>query len=67
MTGRYAEPDAGFDRTVRDMIDNKTKPPGALGRVEAVALQLARATGTPAPRLESCALTIFASTYIGTS
>ncbi len=63
MTDRNAGPDAGFDRTVRDLIDNKTKPPGALGRVEAVALQLARATGTPAPRLASCELTIFAADH----
>ena len=63
MTGRPTDPAPGFDRAVRDLIDGKTKPPGALGRVEAVALQLARATGTPAPRLASCELTIFAADH----
>ena len=63
MTDRNDGPDAEFDRTVRDLIDNKTKPPGALGQVETVALQLARATGTEAPRLETCELTIFAADH----
>ena len=63
MTDRNDGPDAEFDRTVRDLIDNKTKPPGALGQVETVALQLARATGTEAPRLDSCELTIFAADH----
>lgn len=63
MTDRNDGPDADFDRTVRDLIDNKTKPPGALGQVEVVALQLARATGTVAPRLASCELTIFAADH----
>ena len=63
MTDRNDGPDAGFDRTVRDIIDNKTKPPGALGQVEAVALQLAHATGVTTPRLASCELTIFAADH----
>ena len=52
-----------LDRTVRNLIDGKTKPVGALGQVESVALQLARATGRPAPRLETCELTIFAADH----
>ncbi len=52
-----------FDRTVRELIDGKTKPLGALGLVESVALQIARATGTTAPRLESCELTLFAGDH----
>ena len=63
MTGRHADPDSDFDRTVQDIIDNKTKPQGALGRVEAIALQLARATQTAAARLASCELTIFAADH----
>ncbi len=63
MTDRNAGPDADFERTVRDLIDSKTKPLGALGQVEAVALQLARATGTVAPRLDLCELTIFAADH----
>ena len=63
MTGRHADPDSDFDRTVRDIIDNKTKPQGALGHVEAIALQVARATQMTAPRLASCELTIFAADH----
>ena len=63
MTGRTNDLPPDFDSVVRELIDGKTKPPGALGRVESVALQLARATGRPAPRLESCELTIFAADH----
>ena len=59
MTDRPPE----FETTVRALIDGKTKPLGALGRVEGIALQLARATGQAAPRIESCELTIFAADH----
>ena len=62
-TDRPTDPPPDFDRTVRELIDGKTKPLGALGQVESVALQLARATGKTAPRLESCELTIFAADH----
>ena len=52
-----------FDRTVRKLIDGKTKPLKALGQVESVALQIARATGATAPRLMSCELTLFAGDH----
>ncbi len=63
MTGPFPSPPPDLDRTVRDLIDSKTKPRGALGRVETVALQLARATRTAAPRLATCELTIFAADH----
>lgn len=44
-------------------IDLKTKPPGALGRVEALAAQVAALQQTVAPRLERCVLTIFAADH----
>lgn len=59
MTNRPTD----LESTVRDLIDGKTKPVGALGRVESLALQLARATGRPAPRLTACELTIFAADH----
>ena len=52
-----------LEGAVRALIDGKTKPLGALGRVETLALQLARAVGETAPRLESCELTIFAADH----
>ena len=57
------DPPTDLDSTVRKLIDGKTKPLGALGQVESVALQLARATATTAPRLESCELTIFVADH----
>ena len=59
MTGRLTD----LETTVRDLIDGKTKPLGALGQVESIAVQIARATGKTAPRLESCELTIFAADH----
>lgn len=45
------------------VIDNKTKPVGSLGRVEEIAAQIGVTLGTLHPRVESCALTIFAADH----
>ncbi|MBP7003428.1 nicotinate-nucleotide--dimethylbenzimidazole phosphoribosyltransferase [Amaricoccus sp.] len=52
-----------FEARLRAAIDGKTKPPGALGRVEEIAAQVARLQGTLAPRLDGCTLTIFAADH----
>lgn len=44
-------------------IDNKTKPPGSLGRVEALALQIGLLQKTAAPQMQTCQLTIFAGDH----
>ena len=44
---------------VQHKIDNKTKPAGALGRLEALALQVAVAQQTTNPVMQHCALIIF--------
>lgn len=44
-------------------IDLKTKPPGALGRIEALAAQVGRVQRTLEPRMERCQLTIFAADH----
>lgn len=54
---------ADFETRLRAAIDGKTKPLGALGRVEALAAQVARAQRTLTPRLDACALTIFAADH----
>ena len=56
-----AEP--GFEAALAAALDGKTKPPGALGRIEALAAQLARLQRTLAPRVESCRLVIFAADH----
>lgn len=52
-----------FEERLRAAIDGKTKPVGALGRVEALAAQVARVQRTLAPRMDACALTIFAADH----
>lgn len=53
----------GFDEKITEIIDNKTKPPGSLGRIEALARQIAQTTGSATPVLSSCELTIFAADH----
>lgn len=49
-------PPAGLRARVQTAIDAKTKPPGSLGRIEALALQMALAQQTDAPGARSCLL-----------
>jgi nicotinate-nucleotide--dimethylbenzimidazole phosphoribosyltransferase len=51
------------DAEIQAFIDNKTKPQGALGRIEGLAAQLARFTNTLTPRIETCELVIFAGDH----
>ena len=48
---------------VQAAIDSKTKPLGALGRLEALALQLALIQGSDAPRLVQPQLVVFAADH----
>lgn len=52
-----------LDDAIRLAIDVKTKPPGSLGRVEALAARIARIQGTLTPRLRRCRLTLFAGDH----
>lgn len=52
-----------FETALRAKIDGKTKPLGALGRIEALAAQIARAQESLAPRMESCRLILFAADH----
>ena len=56
-------PDPALNDAIRAVIDGKTKPLGALGRIETLAAHLARLQGTTAPRMERCTLTIFAADH----
>lgn len=52
-----------FEAALQARIDGKTKPIGALGRIEALAAQIARVQGTLTPRMEACRLIIFAADH----
>ncbi|MEM7636292.1 MAG: nicotinate-nucleotide--dimethylbenzimidazole phosphoribosyltransferase [Pseudomonadota bacterium] len=54
---------ASLDSEIAHAIDTKTKPPGSLGRVEALAAQIARVQQTLAPVMHTCSLTIFAADH----
>ena len=55
--------DDASEAALRRRIDGKTKPIGALGRIEALAAQIARTSGTLEPRMRACQLTIFAGDH----
>ncbi len=48
---------------VQIAIDQKTKPPGSLGRIEALALQMALAQGTDLPEADPARLLLFAGDH----
>ena len=48
---------------VRGELDQKTKPPGSLGRLESLALQIALVQDTPRPRIERCRSIVFAADH----
>jgi len=56
-----AEP--GLAARVQHAIDHKTKPLGALGRIEALALQLALIQGVERPALREPQLVVFAADH----
>jgi nicotinate-nucleotide--dimethylbenzimidazole phosphoribosyltransferase len=55
--------DAGLAERVQHAIDQKTKPLGSLGRIEALALQLATIVGQEQPWLQAPQLVVFAADH----
>ena len=55
--------DAALGARVQGAIDQKTKPPGSLGRIESLALQIALAQETEAPSADPAHLIIFAGDH----
>ncbi|MEM1151487.1 MAG: nicotinate-nucleotide--dimethylbenzimidazole phosphoribosyltransferase [Pseudomonadota bacterium] len=54
---------SSFEDRVAAALDGKTKPIGALGRMEALAATVARIQETLTPQAETCLLTIFAGDH----
>ena len=52
-----------LDEAIRRAIDSKTKPLGALGVIESLALRIARIQGTLNPSLRLCRLVLFAADH----
>ncbi len=52
-----------IEAALRQKIDSKTKPLGALGRLESLALQLGLIQGTLSPRAEKAHLMVFAGDH----
>ncbi|KMK67342.1 nicotinate-nucleotide-dimethylbenzimidazole phosphoribosyltransferase [Puniceibacterium sp. IMCC21224] len=52
-----------FEPALAHKIDTKTKPRGALGRIEVLAAQVARLQRRLDPVMERCALTLFAADH----
>jgi nicotinate-nucleotide--dimethylbenzimidazole phosphoribosyltransferase len=68
MTSTFSVPridplDAAARAPLQHLIDHKTKPPGSLGRLEALALQLARIQQCDAPRVERPVMIVFAADH----
>ncbi|MEM9058021.1 MAG: nicotinate-nucleotide--dimethylbenzimidazole phosphoribosyltransferase [Pseudomonadota bacterium] len=55
--------DATLARRLQAVIDSKTKPVGSLGRIEALALQVALLQQTDKPDTSACGLTLFAGDH----
>jgi nicotinate-nucleotide--dimethylbenzimidazole phosphoribosyltransferase len=58
-----AAPDEAAREAARARQAELTKPPGSLGRLEAIAIRLAALQGTAAPRLDRLHMTVFAADH----
>ncbi len=55
--------DRAHEAALRNRIDGKAKPPGSLGRIEALALQLALIAHPAEPRMDNAVLLVFAGDH----
>ena len=55
--------DAELTAQLQHALDNKTKPQGSLGRIEAVALQIGQILGSTVPVLEAPQMVVFAGDH----
>ena len=52
-----------LEQRIRQRLDSLTKPPGSLGRLEALALQAGLIQGTDAPSIRDKAMVIFCADH----
>ena len=55
--------DPALCRVLQDRLDQKTKPPGALGGLETLAVRLGEILGSASPRLQHPQLVVFAADH----
>src|SRR5687768_8958217 len=55
--------DAALEQSLQRCLDNKTKPAGALGRLEHLALRIGMILGSEKPRLNHPQLVVFAADH----
>jgi nicotinate-nucleotide--dimethylbenzimidazole phosphoribosyltransferase len=55
--------DAALHSKLQAAIDNKTKPPGSLGRLEALAVQIGEILGSDTPTLVDPQMVVFAADH----
>jgi nicotinate-nucleotide--dimethylbenzimidazole phosphoribosyltransferase len=55
--------DPALTRALQDRLDQKTKPQGSLGMLEALALRVGEIQGRTTPRLEQAQLVVFAADH----
>jgi nicotinate-nucleotide--dimethylbenzimidazole phosphoribosyltransferase len=63
LRGPAAAPNEAAGREAADRQLQLTKPPGALGQLEALAIRLAAMQGTPKPAVERVRVTVFAADH----
>lgn len=63
MTTCNSRPSEITAEWLQSAIDNKTKPPGSLGRIEELALQIGLLQQSAVPQMQTCQLTIFAGDH----
>lgn len=63
ISAKPVQTDPEFEAKLQAAIDNKTKPVGSLGRIEALALQLARIQHSLTPTAQAARLQIFAGDH----